>query len=399
MQVTAYEQASEIGGTWVYTDDIGKDKYGLDVHSSMYKGLHTNLPKEIMHYPDYPFPEQECSYLSAEDVLKYYQSYADKFNLRNKIKFEHHVVRVRPLQDDTWEVIVRDLQHNKYETVNYDAVLVCNGHYNTPLIPDYEGAKEFQGRQIHSHDYKSSDSFKDENVLIIGAGPSGRDAVLDFQRHAKHVTWSHHLTDGFLINLRENVTQKPDVLKLTQDGAIFIDGSYQPCSLIVYCTGYRFTFPFLSADCGLMTINNCIEPLFKHCLNIHNPKLAVIGLPNTVCPNQMFDLQVRFCLTFITGRKKLPTKEEMLEDLENDKRIQLVERNLPKHKFHMLGVGYHEKYYESMAELAEIEPILPVIPMMFKEGMKNLMHDFLNFRKTVFKVIDNKTFTTYLKNN
>lgn len=37
--VTVYEQAKQVGGTWVYTDNIGSDDYGLDVHSSMYKGL------------------------------------------------------------------------------------------------------------------------------------------------------------------------------------------------------------------------------------------------------------------------------------------------------------------------------------------------------------------------
>lgn len=37
--VTVYEQAERVGGTWVYTDNIGSDNYGLDVHSSMYKGL------------------------------------------------------------------------------------------------------------------------------------------------------------------------------------------------------------------------------------------------------------------------------------------------------------------------------------------------------------------------
>lgn len=37
--VTVYEQAKTIGGTWVFSNKIGKDEYGLDVHSSMYKGL------------------------------------------------------------------------------------------------------------------------------------------------------------------------------------------------------------------------------------------------------------------------------------------------------------------------------------------------------------------------
>lgn len=37
--VTVFEQTAQVGGTWVYTDTVGKDSYGLDVHSSMYQGL------------------------------------------------------------------------------------------------------------------------------------------------------------------------------------------------------------------------------------------------------------------------------------------------------------------------------------------------------------------------
>lgn len=37
--VTVFEQARQVGGTWVYTDSIGRDEFGLEVHSSMYKGL------------------------------------------------------------------------------------------------------------------------------------------------------------------------------------------------------------------------------------------------------------------------------------------------------------------------------------------------------------------------
>lgn len=37
--VTVFEQASQVGGTWVYSDAVGTDKYGLDVHTSMYQGL------------------------------------------------------------------------------------------------------------------------------------------------------------------------------------------------------------------------------------------------------------------------------------------------------------------------------------------------------------------------
>lgn len=37
--VTIFEQNSKIGGTWIYTDETGKDEYGLNIHTSMYHNL------------------------------------------------------------------------------------------------------------------------------------------------------------------------------------------------------------------------------------------------------------------------------------------------------------------------------------------------------------------------
>lgn len=37
--VTVYEQANQVGGTWIYTDRTGTDDYGLPIATSMYKNL------------------------------------------------------------------------------------------------------------------------------------------------------------------------------------------------------------------------------------------------------------------------------------------------------------------------------------------------------------------------
>ena len=34
-----FEQASRVGGTWVYTENTGIDERGIPVHSSMYRNL------------------------------------------------------------------------------------------------------------------------------------------------------------------------------------------------------------------------------------------------------------------------------------------------------------------------------------------------------------------------
>lgn len=38
-EVTVYERNEDIGGQWLYTDKTGKDEYGLNIHTAMYKNL------------------------------------------------------------------------------------------------------------------------------------------------------------------------------------------------------------------------------------------------------------------------------------------------------------------------------------------------------------------------
>ena len=37
--VSVFEQASRVGGTWVYNENTGTDKRGFPVHSSVYRDL------------------------------------------------------------------------------------------------------------------------------------------------------------------------------------------------------------------------------------------------------------------------------------------------------------------------------------------------------------------------
>lgn len=293
-----------MGGTWLFTEETGKDKFGLEIHSSMYEGLYTNLPKEIMGFPDFPIPcNRQESYISSVEFLNFLNSYAERFNLIEKIKFQHHVVRVRPLANERWEVVVRSLKCETYEIHTFDSILVCNGHYNTPITPKLEGQDMFIGRQIHSHDYRRASDFAHESVLVVGAGPSGMDLANEISKVARHVTLSHHLQDLPKTKFNDNLEQKPDIQRLTMTGAEFCDGSSRNYNTILYCTGYKYSFPFLSVDCNVTCDNNFVRPLYKHCININRPTMGFIGLPFYVCAAQMFDLQSRFCLTFITKRK------------------------------------------------------------------------------------------------
>lgn len=76
-----------------------------------------------------------------------------------------------------------------------------------------------------------------EQVLVIGAGPSGMDLAYEISKKAERVTLSHHHKPNPKTIFPSNVDQKPDVRQLTENGAEFADDSKQMYSVIFYCTG------------------------------------------------------------------------------------------------------------------------------------------------------------------
>ncbi|XP_055626823.1 senecionine N-oxygenase-like [Toxorhynchites rutilus septentrionalis] len=396
-QVVIFEQTDRIGGTWNYTDSVGKDKYGLDIHTSMYQGLRTNLPKEVMGFQDFPIPDQEESYIRAEDVLQFLKLFVESFDLDRHVLFERHVQLVERVEEiGKWQVQVKNLVEGQIETYLFDFVFICNGHYHTPMVPNYPNQHLFKGKQLHSHDYRSSEHFKDETVLVIGAGPSGMDIALEVSKKASSVTISHHTKEPFKTTFPSNLGGKPDVQELTETGALFVDGSREHFTVILYCTGYRYSFPFLGSSCEISVEDNYVRPLYKHCININQPTMAFVGIPYYVCAAQMFDLQARFCLKYYTGQRNLPSKEEMLADME-EQMGHRWRQGYRRRQAHMMGQAQSE-YYTDLAKTAGLRPIQPVMAKLHNESSQRFNDNLLNFRNDIFRIVDDVTFEEVERN-
>lgn len=191
----------------------------------------------------------------------------------------------------------------------------------------------------------------------------------------------------------DNVVVKPDIARLTSNGAIFVDNNETEYKypIILYCTGYKHSFPFLSVDCGITVEENFISPLYKHCLSINRPTLGFIGLPIVVCNNQAFDFQARFCLKFMMKHLELPTREAMMKDFENDIEARWGS-GLTKRKAHLMGFDFQEKYFDELSKVGELEPIKPVILKIFNKSIFNLFTNLNDFRTKKFEVVDDEIF-------
>lgn len=79
----------------------------------------------------------------------------------------------------------------------------------------------------------------DKDVLIVGGGPSGVDITYAVLKHARRLAFSHRNHNP---NHRfpTTVSMKGEIRELTDTGAIFMDGSEETFTHIVYCTGECF---------------------------------------------------------------------------------------------------------------------------------------------------------------
>ncbi|KAF5305425.1 hypothetical protein FQR65_LT18689 [Abscondita terminalis] len=145
----------------------------------------SNVPKEIMTFLDFPYPEQmNKSYIPQEQVLNYFNSYAKTFNLKQYIKFHKRVTEVKPQPDDKWVVTVRDAKTKIEESENFDAVFICSGHYNTPNTPEIPDGS------------------------LLSTTPT--------------------------VKISENISMKAGISEITETGAIFGDGSKEDFDTILY---------------------------------------------------------------------------------------------------------------------------------------------------------------------
>ena len=385
--VVAYELASEEGGTWRYSESVELDDVAGEredrarVHGSMYASLRTNLPREVMGFEEFPFSMRAHAgdarrFCGHREVQSYLKRYAQTFGLTRDVEYDRRVVRVErvvrenALEEERWSSQwsvttassrCRDVVDTKTEM--FDAVVVANGHYSEPRVPEFKGALEWPGKRVHSHNYRVPDEFAGKKVLLIGAMASGEDLSREIGLVADKVylsarTWQNpawaHATEG--IGARGNIFRKPNVAQFNRDGSIeFEDGSIAPeCDVCMYCTGYKYAFPFLP-DGVVRVEDNCVSPLYEHCIAANALSMSFIGLPWKVVPFPMFELQARWIARMLSGAVPMPSADEALRGaaaLESQ-----LEPNgpLPRRHAHCFGDAQFE-YNDRMAKLAGVAP-------------------------------------------
>jgi len=316
--VRCFEMNSEPGGLWTWSDEVG------DCHGSMYRYHQTNGLNEFLEFENYSFLEHFghliTSYPPRSIMLDYLQGWIKKMGGDKFITVNRKVLSVT-YNDSTakFKVISRDTKTASRFLDFFDNVVVCSGHFSVPNYPPpMKGIEDFGGFRIHAHSFRDAQEYKGKHLMMVGNGYSGEDISMQCVKFGAASATVVYRTASMGHNFKDwPITEKklPTHYDGKTDEFKFADGSSVKVDGIIYCTGYRHHFPFLSGDLQLVTRNTLVPSvLWKGIVHPNNPKLTFIGMPDQYYTFTMFFTQAQFVRGFYEGKVKIPTKSEMLAD-------------------------------------------------------------------------------------
>lgn len=224
---------------------------------------------------------------------------------------------------------------------------------------------------MHSHNYRTPEPFQDQSVVVVGLGASGIDIAREISHVAKEVHISARYSEGRLgkIELYHNAWMHSEIECIQDDGQVrFAEGSSVAADTILYCTGYRYHFPFLDLD-GFTVDDNRVGPLYKHVFPPkHAPNLCFVGLPYKSIIFQALELESKWVAAVLSGRAELPVEEDMTADVEEEYQ-RMEDAGKPKRHTHTLWPRWVE-YLNWVADQVGEAHLEPRKCEMYEKALK-----------------------------
>jgi dimethylaniline monooxygenase (N-oxide forming) len=394
IELDCFETSDRVGGNWVFGNKNGM--------SAAYEGLYINTSRDRMQFADYPMPRSYPDFPHHSQIAAYFEDYVDHFGLRSKITFETSVSHAELDAKGVWHVRL-----STGEERTYDALLVANGHHWDALWPDPPYPGTFAGRQLHAHDYRSMHELTGKRVVVVGMGNSAMDIAVESSEVAKRtflaarrgayvipkylfgrpldtiatttkIPWAvrrkmvesiyrlavgdmeryglpkpdhrlgeaHPTISGRILDRLSHgaITPKPNIAELMGDRVRFADGTIEEADVIVWCTGYKVTFPFF--DRSFVSAEGNDLPLFMRVFHPEHAQLMFVGLVQplgAIMP--LAEAQGKWIADYLQGRYALPPPKEMRAAMDRERK-RMFARYVPS-KRHTMQVDFDD-YLEDL---------------------------------------------------
>ncbi len=177
LSVLVLEKQDDLGGIWNYSPDLD--------HPSVYKSTITTSSRIVSEISDFPMPDDYPDFPHHSQMLDYFKSYVEHFNLLQHILFNSNITAIQK-SNAYWHVST-----DKGKQYRSKHLVMCTGVHQTPNdIRDKLPFSEYSGDIMHSSDYRYADTgYHDKRILVYGGGESASDICHELALLSKQVYW------------------------------------------------------------------------------------------------------------------------------------------------------------------------------------------------------------------
>jgi len=390
LPAVCFEKGSKIGGNWVFDND--------NQQSRIYRSLRINTSRNRMQFSDFPMPADYPDYAGHEQVAGYFDAYAEAFGLRSSIRFQSAVSGVAP-HGAGYRVRLSDGSEHDFGAVVVANGHHWDPAYPDPAPPGQLDGVVMHSHDYVSPD--EPHGLRGKRVVVVGIGNSAVDIASELARAGGQVTlavrrgawvlpkfvlgrpidqpglvpstWSdaaktriaelwyrllvgqpgayglpepdHHLghahptlSDELRPLLRDGrITPRSAIARFAGNVVHFQDGSRTPADAVVFCTGYKVTFPFF--DPSFVAAPDNELPLFLRCFHLQHRGLMFAGLAQplgAIMP--LVEAQGRLFARYLSGDYELPEPDEMRKRTERER--EHVRRRFVATRRHTMQVDF-----------------------------------------------------------
>ena len=165
--ITVYEKADRVGGTW---------------RENTYPGVACDVPSHLYCYSFEPNPDFSQMFSPGHEIQAYIESVAARHEVIPRVRFHEEVTRCELVQG-VWQ-----LETSRGRRDHADVLIAATGVTHHPRIPELPGLASFAGHAFHSARWDHAAITRDRRVGIIGTGSTAVQLVAALVEEASQLS-------------------------------------------------------------------------------------------------------------------------------------------------------------------------------------------------------------------
>ncbi|WP_375288724.1 flavin-containing monooxygenase [Sphingomonas sp.] len=195
-EVTIYEHADDVGGTW---------------RANRYPGVACDVPAILYQFSFAPNPNWSHHFARGPEIHDYTRGLVDQFGLRESLHLNEGVSRATWDEDD--KVWVVETENGERGT--FDAIVPALGQLSRPCLPGIAGRDSFAGTMFHAAEWPEALDLTGKRVGVIGSAASAVQFIPEIAKEAAQLVVFQRTPNWVVPRNDHEVTPETKALMMT----------------------------------------------------------------------------------------------------------------------------------------------------------------------------------------